>query len=422
MATPPLPLSSVPGGDSIAVIGSGAAGLMAALTASDTAPVTLFTDLALGKSNSAMAQGGLQCPDDSPDAVQRFRADIEHSARLPLDPELVTRFASEARETILFLDSLGLDFDRDDCGHWLRKSAGGLSEPRLVTVGDRIGTHLMRILIAAVRQRPVRICERTRLTDIRPFYGGYDCTFQSSDNIVTRQFYKTLIIATGGRTFNQACILNQPTTNPANQNAALHHTLRRLGLEEVHSDLFQYQPFGIVVDADIQPGKAFPESILNFPVRIVDRNGHVLRHSDEKPDRLTLCERFFEAERDGRACTTPSGKQGFRLCLEDLPDALLNTHFPSAMAFLRKHHPDGSPVLVRPFLHYQLGGFRIGLDCQTSLPGLFLAGEITGGLHGRNRLMGNGLTDSLVHGRRAGREAARHFLSSQPSTTSLLPT
>jgi len=62
-------------------------------------------------------------------------------------------------------------------------------------------------------------------------------------------------------------------------------------------------------------------------------------------------------------------------------------------------------VLVRPFLHYQLGGFRTGLDGATTIPGLFLAGEMTGGLHGRNRLMGNGITDSLVRGRISGHAA-----------------
>jgi len=115
---------------------------------------------------------------------------------------------------------------------------------------------------------------------------------------------------------------------------------------------------------------------------------------------------MFDAEEAGRLIFDSEGRPGFQLVLDEIPPEQLLAEFPSAMHHLEKHLKPGDPLLIRPFLHYQLGGFRMDCDCQSSLPGLFLAGEVTGGLHGRNRLMGNGLSDSLVHGRRAGANAA----------------
>ena len=108
---------------SIAIIGSGAAGLMAAIRASEQADCTLITDGVVGRSNSMMAQGGLQLPLPTPESHQRFFEDIVRSARVPLDEKLVRNFISHVDETIHQLESWGLELDRDPEGKRL-KSVG----------------------------------------------------------------------------------------------------------------------------------------------------------------------------------------------------------------------------------------------------------------------------------------------------------
>jgi succinate dehydrogenase / fumarate reductase flavoprotein subunit/L-aspartate oxidase len=118
----------------------------------------------------------------------------------------------------------------------------------------------------------------------------------------------------------------------------------------------------------------------------------------------------------GLGVSTPTGRLGVWL---DSPmiDLLLGEgtverEFPGKFILFKRHGIDISrePMLVYPTLHYQNGGLKIDSDCHTSVPGLFAAGEVTGGVHGENRLMGNSLLDVLVFGRIAGRNAAAYAL------------
>lgn len=386
----------------VAVIGSGAAGMMAALSAAQIGSVVILTDRRLGKSNSAMAQGGLQCPFASAESEARFVADIQRSARVNLNEVLLRAFASEVRPTVQFLESLGLALDKSESGEWSRRTAGGLSEPRVIGTSDRIGPLLIKSLRDALLQAGLEVMEQSKVVDLSFHTGTWRLTTAAGGVVEAR----AVVVATGGSAYSQAKALGDWTTNPANENDSLTAILRRIGLEEVHADFFQHQPFGMLLGARDGFGKAFPERILGFPIRILDRHGHVVLDRGERPDRLDLCERMFEREKAGAAIEDGLGNKGFHLLLDEVSPATLETEFPAALAHIKKHEGLGLPLLIRPFLHYHLGGFKMDVNCQSSLPGLFLAGEITGGLHGRNRLMGNGLTDSVVHGRRAGRNAA----------------
>lgn len=386
----------------VAVIGSGAAGMMAALSAAQLGSVVILTDRTLGKSNSAMAQGGLQCPFPSAESEASFVADIQRSARVPLNDGLLRAFAREVRPTVQALESLGLILDKNESGEWSRRTAGGLSEPRVIGTSDRIGPVLIKSLRDAILRAGLQIMERSKVTDLSLHAGVWRLTTATASVVEAR----AIVVATGGSAYAHAKELGGWTTNPANENESLPAILRRVGLEEVHADYFQYQPFGMLLGAKDGFGKAFPERILGFPIQILDRYGQVILDRGERPDRLELCERMIQREKAGAAIEDGMGNQGFHLILDQVPPSTLEAEFPAALAHIKKHGGLGSPLLIRPYLHYHLGGFKMDVDCQSSLPGLFLAGEVTGGLHGRNRLMGNGLTDSIVHGRRAGRNAA----------------
>jgi L-aspartate oxidase len=364
----------------------------------------LITDRALGACNSAMAQGGLQVALPDPDSKARFVADIVRSARVPLDEALVSSFVDRVGGCIEELERWGLALDRDETGELIRRRAGGLSDPRIVGVGDSIGPALMQVLHARLQVVGVETRAQTRVVRVEPRDGYVKLEVVDPDGSARVVRAAAVVAATGGLSFRVAGDRGEPTTNPRNSNHVLYEALCDLGLPRVHEEYFQYQPFGIVSLATGSVGRCVPESITNSPVRLLDRRGDVV--CDLTIDRLAIADAMRDAMRDGRGYVTGDGRSALRLTLSDVSDDELRETFPKLAALLERSAALGDDVLVQPFLHYQLGGFRAGLDGTTAVPGLFLAGEMTGGLHGRNRLMGNGITDSLVRGRLSGRAAA----------------
>jgi aspartate oxidase len=128
----------------------------------------LFTDGPLGKSNSSMAQGGLQLPPPGAEALARFGDDMRRSARVPLDADRVAAFVGHVEETIACLVDWGLELDRDAHGDVVRRMAGGLSEPRIVSSRDQIGPAIMKILLQHVRAAGVHVVDHARVVDVQP--------------------------------------------------------------------------------------------------------------------------------------------------------------------------------------------------------------------------------------------------------------
>jgi len=392
----------------ICVIGSGAAGLMAAIHAAPAGDCVLITDGPLGRSNTMMAQGGLQLPLPGEASLQRFEEDICRSARADLDRERVRFFVAHVADTVHALESWGLQLDRGADGECVRRRAGGLSEPRIVSVGDQIGPAIVKVLRRRLRAAPVDVLEHTRVVDLAPAEGVFHVTLQRRGGAPETLRARAVVCCSGGITYREAQRRAAPTTNPENENHLLFERLRALGLPLIHADYFQYQPFGIVDTWGAGLGRCVPESIINLPVRLLDRGGEDI--GEIRRDRYELTRLLFELAEQGRAVTDAAGRRGFWLTLGEVSPAALRDGFPKVWQYLERTGRPGENILVFPFLHYYLGGFRTGLRGETALPGLFLAGEMVGGLHGRNRLMGNGITDSLVHGGIAG-GAVREFVA-----------
>ncbi|HSP97437.1 MAG TPA: FAD-binding protein [Candidatus Dormibacteraeota bacterium] len=390
----------------IAIVGSGVAGLMAAIAAADAPETVLFTDGPLGKSNSSMAQGGLQLPPPGADALERFGADMRRSARVPLDAARVAAFVAHVEETIACLVDWGLELDRDAQGEVVRRMAGGLSEPRIVSSRDQIGPAIMKILLNRVRAARVHVVDHARVVDVRPAARGVVLEVERAGGAVEQWRARAAVCCTGGVTFREAQRRALPTTNPANENHVLFDRLAAAGLPLEHADFFQFQPYGLAESGHEAVGRCVPESIVNFRVRLLDRYGAEIGAVGQ--DRYALTQRMFAGAEEGRAVRLDDGSPGFWLTLSDVDPDALRRHFPKLVQYLERHDKLGADVLVFPFLHYFLGGFRVNVRCESPWPGLFLAGEMVGGLHGRNRLMGNGITDSLVHGRLAGRTAREY--------------
>ena len=386
----------------VVVVGSGAAGMMAACVASQHRPTVLVTDRGLGTSNSAVAQGGLQLPSDDPQSLESFRRDIERSGGDQVDRARLDVFVREVRPTIELLQSWGLVLDRAEDGSLVRHRGGGMSEPRIVTAGGRIGAALMKVLRSRLAASGVRTLLHHRVVDVRPRDEGFLIEFDDS----TALRAGSVVLAVGGGAHERAHDTHEPTSNPANRNTGLYPVLRRLGVAETDVDLYQYQPYGIVHRTLGVTGKCVPESVVELGAAVVDAHGE--RVAEAGADRRQLTAAMFRALDSGRGEKTPAGVDACRLTLGSVDrDELAERYHGLARSLDGALLPTGD-VNVVPVLHYQLGGFRVRPDGSTTVPGLFLAGEMTGGLHGRNRLMGNGITEAVVSGRLAGTSAA-HF-------------
>src|SRR5512143_2850616 len=188
----------------VAVVGSGVAGLMAAIAAADAPETVLFTDGPLGRSNSSMAQGGLQLPPPGADALERFGADMRRSARVPLDAARVAAFVAHVEETIACLVDWGLELDRDAQGEVVRRMAGGLSEPRIVSSRDQIGPAIMKILLNRVRAARVHVVDHARVVDVRPAARGVVLEVERAGGAVEQWRARAAVCCTGGVTFREA--------------------------------------------------------------------------------------------------------------------------------------------------------------------------------------------------------------------------
>lgn len=392
----------------VVVVGSGAAGLMAACVAAEAlgapavpSPVHILTDRGIGTSNSAVAQGGLHLPDDGPEALDRFRSDMERSGGDLIDPERIERFVEGVRPTVDVLRRWGLQLDLDVDGHLVRHLAGGLTEPRIVTAGDRIGTAILRVLRSRIEELGVTVQTKTQVVGIRPDRDSLRLAVEDGSHIDAR----SVIVAVGGGAYEHARANDLPTSNPTNHNTRLYGAIASLGVPLVDVDLYQHQPYGVVHPTAGVTEKCVPESVVELGARVVDRSGRPV--APPSADRRELTSAMFDAVDDGRGEDTPGGAAALRLTLGAVDKELLSSRYPHLARLYDDARLADGDLYVMPVVHYQLGGFAVGPGGATSIPGLFLAGEMTGGLHGRNRLMGNGITQAVVDGFQAGEAAAR---------------
>lgn len=386
------------------VVGSGAAGLMAAAVVAQSHSVVLLTDRGLGTSNSAVAQGGLQYPDGTVDAVAAFRNDMLVSGGETVDVDRLDHFVQNVRTVVDLMQKWGLELDRDEEGRLRKLSAGGLSEPRVVTSGDRIGPQILAVLRRRVLGTTIDVRTRAKVTAIESADRGLRVTATAGTWIA-----RTVVVATGGRSFEHAGELGLPTSNPRNSNGDMHVVLRSLGLAEIEPDLFQFHPYGIV-DADgVARGRCVPESITSMGAYVADRNRKQL--VEPQADRLAVADAIRRCMARGDGISV-GNEAACLLVLDDVADREIAERYPHLVRSLDGRRLASGDVPIRPVVHYQLGGFVVGADGSTSVPGLFLAGEITGGLHGRNRLMGNGITEAVVDGWAAASSASTQLASS----------
>ncbi|MEO2053764.1 MAG: FAD-binding protein [Nitrospira sp.] len=395
----------------VLIIGGGGAGATAALSVKEAgASVLMATKLRLGDSNTVMAEGGMQVaisPDDSP--IQHFM-DSLRGGHMENDRTLLKTLVESGPSVAKWLLDIGVLFDREEDGNLSLRPGGGSSRARLLRCKDYTGLELMRVLKDAVLDEEIEVLEFSPVVELLTDGEGI-CTGAILKNLDNNKYLtvqaKTVILSTGG--MGRLHIQGFPTSNHYGATADGLPIAYRAGAALTLQDTFQYHPTGAVYP-EAMAGILVTEAIRSVGAQLVNSNGE--RFVNEMETRDAVASAVIRECQEGRGVETSSGRRGVWL---DMPlvdllngEGTLKDRFPNMDRQYSRYKIDISkdPVLVYPTLHYQNGGIKINVDGESTLKGLFVAGEASGGIHGRNRLMGNSLLDIIVYGKRAGRAAS----------------
>jgi succinate dehydrogenase / fumarate reductase, flavoprotein subunit len=446
----------------VVVIGAGGSGLRAAIEARARGKKTAIISKSLfGKAHTVMAEGGAAAamgnmnPNDN---WQVHFRDTIRGGKFMNNPRMAELHAKEAPDRVWELEAWGALFDRTPEGKISQRNFGGHEYPRLAHVGDRTGLEMIRTLqqrVVALQQADsvelgdpdamIRVCAETTITrllkDASGRIAGAFGYFRDTGRFVLFEA-PTVVLATGGigRTF-------KVTSNSWEYSGDGHALALLAGASLMNMEFVQFHPTGMVWPPSVR-GLLVTESVRG--------DGGVLRNSEGKrfmfdyvPDvfRAQYAETEEEADRwytdpdhnrrppellprdevarsinselkAGRG--TEHGGVFLDIASRRPPEYILQ-RLPS-MYHQFKELADvditKEPMEIGPTCHYVMGGVEVDPDtAASSVPGLFAAGEVSGGMHGSNRLGGNSLSDLLVFGKRAGEGAADYLdgLSARPS-------
>jgi len=412
----------------VLVIGGGGAGCVAALTAARAgARVILATKLRLGDSNTVMAEGGIQAAVGAEDSLQRHFEDTLRAGHFTADKELVAALVSDGPAVIRWLIQEGMSFDLAEGGeriggNLLRKKPGGATAARLLSYRDFTGLEMMRALREAVLLQPgITVLDRhpslELLTDDRGRCAGAALHDLSLGRTVLARAGAT-VLATGGA--GRLHIAGFPTSNHYGATADGLVLAYRLGAALREVDSFQYHPTGIAWPPRME-GQLISEAARASGAALV--NGLGERFVDELDTRDVVASAILREIAEGRGIVRGNSHGVFLDTpgLEQEKPGILGERLVTLTHLAHRAGFDAAeePFLIHPTLHYQNGGVVIDPDGWSGVPGLLCAGEVTGGLHGRNRMMGNALLELVAFGRRAGRAAAADARAERPRNVGL---
>jgi succinate dehydrogenase / fumarate reductase flavoprotein subunit len=402
----------------VLIIGAGGAGLRAAIEAlAQGVRVGVVCKSLLGKAHTVMAEGGIAAAmanvDTSDDWRTHFR-DTMRGGKFLNNWRMAQLHAQEAPERVRELEQWGALFDRTENGDILQRAFGGHTYKRLCHVGDRTGLEMIRTL----QDRGVHLgidvymeCTVTQLLqDGDRIAGAFGYWREQGRFVVFRA--KSVIICTGG--IGKAWKITSNSWEYTGDGMALAYDA---GADLMDMEFVQFHPTGMVWPPGVQ-GILVTEAVRG--------EGGVLRNKDGErfmerydPKKMELSTRdvvarsIYTEVREGRG--TEHG--GAFLDISHQPADYVKRKLPSMYhQFLELADVDitKGPMEVGPTCHYMMGGIRVDAEtAQSSVEGLFAAGEAAVGLHGANRLGGNSLSDLLVFGRRAGLAAAEHAKGSE---------
>ena len=396
----------------VLIIGGGGAGASAAIEAHEAgAKVMVVTKLRMGDANTMMAEGGIQAADKPNDSPAIHYVDAFGGGHFAAKPELLKKLVCDAPEAIQWLSELGVEFDKEADGTMVTTHGGGTSRKRMHAAKDYSGAEIMRTLRDEVYNRQIPVIDFTAAIELILDENG-NAAGAVLMNMETRELLvakaKTVVIATGGA--GRMHYQGFPTSNHYGATADGLVLGYRAGAKLLYAETLQYHPTGVAFPEQIF-GALVTEKVRSLGAKLVNKNGEVFMHPLETRD-VTAASIIRECSERGNGVATGNG-DGIWL---DTPmiekiggEGTIMKRIPAMWRMFEKYGIDirYEPILIYPTLHYQNGGLDITDDCMTTnIDNLFVAGEAVGGIHGKNRLMGNSLLDIIVFGRSAGKNAA----------------
>ncbi len=403
----------------VLIIGGGGAGCAAAITAMQKGTHSIIsTKLRIGDANSMMSQGGMQAAVKEKDSPTRHYLDIIGGGHFDNKPELVEALTHDAPEVVKWLEDLGVVWDKLEDGSFQALHGGGTSRKRMLSCRDYTGAIIMRTLMDEVRNHPDKIDVLEFMPTVELLLDDKgNCAGGILYNIETEEYFvvkaKSTIITTGG--YGRLHIRGFDTTNHYGATGDGLIMAYRAGADLLYMDSVQYHPTGSVFPEQIA-GFLITEKIRGAGGQPVNKDGELFVFPREPRD-VESSAFIRECVEKNMGIKTPSGRVGIWLdspLIEMLQgEGYINHQFPAMHRQFFRYGIDitKEPMLVYPSLHYQNGGIDINEKCESSIPGLYVAGEASGGVHGRNRLMGNSVLDYNVFGRRAGINASEYVKS-----------
>ena len=394
----------------VLVIGGGGAGASAAIEAHEAgANVMVVTKLRIGDANTMMAEGGIQAADKENDSPAQHYIDVMGGGHYANVPELAKKLVCDGPLAINWLDKLGVLFDKDENGNMITTHGGGTSRKRMHAAADYSGAEIMRVLRDEVFNRKIPVVDYTAAIELikdadGKAAGAVLMNMETNELLIARA--KTVIIATGGA--GRMHYQGFPTSNHYGATADGLVIAYRAGAALLYQDTLQYHPTGVAFPAQIY-GALVTEKVRSMGAMFVNKDGEVFMHPLETRD-VAASGIIRECKERGKGVPTPVA-EGVWL---DTPmidmihgEGTLEKRLPGMLRMYLRCGIDMRkvPIVIYPTLHYQNGGIKIGADCMSDIENLYVAGEAVGGIHGRNRLMGNSLLDIIVFGRSAGKEA-----------------
>ncbi len=394
----------------VLVVGAGGAGCRAAIEAAEhNLDVIMLSKELLGKAHTAMAEGGYNVslgnvdPDDNPET--HFKDTIVGGNYLN-NQKLAEVLVNQAAQRVFDLEDMGAVFDRTPEGKIAQRTFGKQSWRRTAYASDRTGSEIMVTLTEGIRKTSVRVFDEVFATKLLVTNGTISgvCAvdLKYGDYLVFRA--KSVVMATGG-----AGRIFKVTSNAQLDVGDGYGMAYEAGCDMVDMEMVQFHPTGMVKPESAK-GRLVTEAVRG-------EGGILLNNKGERfmnryyPEVMELAGRDQVARSimtevlEGRG--SPDG--GVYLSIAHLPKSIVDFRLESMVEQFEDAGIDirNEPMQVSPTAHHFMGGIKIDEHAGTTIPGLYAAGECTGGVHGGNRLGGNALADTQVFGAISGESAAK---------------
>ena len=400
----------------VLIIGGGLAGLRAAHEVDPSLHTMILTKDKLEESNSNYAQGGIASVWDPEDRFDNHVQDTLTAGGDLCDPKVVEMVVREAPDRVAELIRWGTKFDQHD-GQLALGREGGHSHQRIIhALGDATGKEIMRSMIDHTRQRRnIEICEETFTIDLLTHEGrccGVVASIRGGKPVLI--WAKETILCTGGcgQVFRES-------TNPRVATGDGHAIAFRAGAAMRDMEFMQFHPTVLYIAGSSRT--LITEAVRGEGAHLLDATGK--RFMEDFDPRLELAPRdvvskaiVSQMEKTQSPCVY--------LTMKHLQASHIRSRFPGIAKVCLGFGLDiaTDPIPVRPGAHYMIGGCNVMKRAETTLPGLWAAGEVTSsGLHGANRLASNSLLEGLVFGAIAGRHASEAAIQNSETELRVLP-